>query len=137
MIEAAPAIAMLAAFALVLGGIALLRRPDARSKGVLMLVAAAVSRQRGQTGSNYKGLNLASFRGSSELEYGCDAAFLLDADGAGGVAFKCEKNRYGAVADIATTFDPTTQTFAPAPAGLDAFDAATPAPTRGKRGKGA
>jgi hypothetical protein len=42
MIEAAPAIAMLAAFALVLGGVTLLRRPDARSKGVLMLVAAAV-----------------------------------------------------------------------------------------------
>jgi len=39
---AAPAIAMLAAFALVLGGIALIRRPDARTKGVLMLVAAAV-----------------------------------------------------------------------------------------------
>lgn len=38
----APAIAMLAAFALVFGGIALLRQPDARTKGVLMLVMAAV-----------------------------------------------------------------------------------------------
>ncbi|HEU4960252.1 MAG TPA: hypothetical protein VFT56_07570 [Sphingomonas sp.] len=42
MTDAAPAIAMLAAFALVLGGVALLRRPDARTKGALMLVAAAV-----------------------------------------------------------------------------------------------
>jgi hypothetical protein len=38
----APAIAMMAAFALVIGGIALLRRPDARSKGALMLVMALV-----------------------------------------------------------------------------------------------
>jgi hypothetical protein len=40
--EAAPAIAMLGAFALAGGGIVLLRRGDARTKGVLMLVAAAV-----------------------------------------------------------------------------------------------
>ncbi|MBY8827097.1 hypothetical protein [Hephaestia mangrovi] len=39
---AAPAIAMLAAVALVVGGIALIRRRDARTKGVLMLVMAAV-----------------------------------------------------------------------------------------------
>lgn len=39
--QAAPAIAMLAAFALALGGIALLRRTE-RLKGVLMLVMAAV-----------------------------------------------------------------------------------------------
>ena len=42
MTDAVPAIAMCAAFALVLGGIALLRRPDARTRGALMLVAAAV-----------------------------------------------------------------------------------------------
>ena len=42
MSAAAPAIGMLAAFALVIGGIALLRRRDARTKGVLMLVMAVV-----------------------------------------------------------------------------------------------
>jgi len=42
MSAAAPAIAMLAAFALAGGGIVLLRRPGARNKGVLMLVAAVV-----------------------------------------------------------------------------------------------
>jgi len=42
MTDAVPAIAMCAAFALVLGGVVLLRRPDSRSKGALMLVAAAV-----------------------------------------------------------------------------------------------
>ena len=40
--SAAMAIAMLAAFVLVLGGVKLLRSRDSRGKGVLMLVAAAV-----------------------------------------------------------------------------------------------
>ncbi len=104
--------------------------------GGAVLVASAVARQKSAHGSTYRGLNLASFRGSSELEYGCDAAYLLEADEAGGILFRCEKNRYGAVADVPTSFDATTQTFTPAPSGLDAFDAATPAPTRGKKAKG-
>lgn len=104
--------------------------------GAAVLVASAVARQKHAGGSTYKGLNLASFRGSSELEYGCDAAYLLVPDGSDGIVFQCEKNRYGAVADLVTRFDGTTQTFAPAPAGLDGFDAATPAPTRGTKAKG-
>ncbi|RIA45610.1 hypothetical protein DFR49_0131 [Hephaestia caeni] len=40
--HAAPAIAMLAAFALVIGGIVLIRQGEDRRKGVLMLVMAAV-----------------------------------------------------------------------------------------------
>ena len=104
--------------------------------GAAVLVASAVSRQKGATGSNYSGLNLASFRGSSELEYGTDSAFLFVPDGAGGITLQCGKNRYGPVADIVTRFDPTTQTFTVAPSGIDAFDTATPAPTRGNRAKG-
>ncbi len=46
---------------------------------------------------------------------------------------QCGKNRYGAVADIATRFDPDTQTFTHAPCGIDAFNDVTPAPTRGKK----
>ena len=42
MSAAAPAIAMVAAIALAIGGVALVRRPDARNRGVLMLVMAAV-----------------------------------------------------------------------------------------------
>lgn len=41
MTDAAPAIAMLAAFALGIGGVALIRRTE-RTKGILMLVAALV-----------------------------------------------------------------------------------------------
>lgn len=99
--------------------------------GAAVLAAAAVARQRGRTGSTYRGLNLASFRGSSELEFGADAAYLLEPGDAGAITFKCEKNRYGPAADIATRFDPTTQTFTPAPAGLDGFDTATPAASGG------
>jgi replicative DNA helicase len=104
--------------------------------GAAVLVASAVARQKHAGGSTYRGLNLASFRGSSELEYGCDSAFLLVPDEGGGINFQCEKNRYGAVVDLLTSFDATTQTFAPAPSGLDGFDAAMPAPTRGKKAKG-
>lgn len=104
--------------------------------GAAVLVASAVARQKSATGSTYRGLNMASFRGSSELEYGCDAAFLLVPGDAGAITLQCEKNRYGAVADIPTVFDATTQTFRPAPSGLDGFDAATPARTRGGKAKG-
>lgn len=104
--------------------------------GAAVLVASAVARQKGQGGSTYTGLNLASFRGSSELEYGCDGAYLFTPGEGGTITLTCEKNRYGAVADIVTRFDPTTMTFSPAPAGLDGFDAATPARTRGGKAKG-
>jgi replicative DNA helicase len=104
--------------------------------GAAVLVASAVARQKHSGGSTYRGLNLASFRGSSELEYGCDAAFLLVPDDRGGILFQCEKNRYGAVADLPTWFDPITQTFMPAPSGLGGFDAAPPARPRGRGAKG-
>jgi replicative DNA helicase len=96
--------------------------------GAVVLAASAVARQRHTGGSTYAGLNLASFRGSSELEYGTDAAYLLVPGAADAITLQCEKNRYGAVADIVTRFDATTQTFTPAPSGLAAFDTATPAP---------
>ncbi len=105
-------------------------------RGAAVLVASAVARQKHAGGSTYRGLNLASFRGSSELEYGTDAAYLLLPDEADGVLFRCEKNRYGAPADIVTRFDATTQAFTTAPAGLHAFDTATPAPAKGRKAEG-
>ena len=107
--------------------------------GAAVLCAAAVARQKSAHGSTYRGLNLASFRGSSELEFGADACYLVNPESEGeGVTFTCEKNRYGAAEDIATQFDPTLQTFVEAPklAGLDAFDAATPAKPDRKGTKG-
>ena len=104
--------------------------------GAAVLVASAVARQKGPGGSTYTGLNLASFRGSSELEYGCDGAYLFTPGDGGQITLTCEKNRYGIVTDIVTRFDPTTQTFTSAPAGLDAFDGTAPALTRGSKAKG-
>jgi replicative DNA helicase len=104
--------------------------------GAVILCAAAVARQKNNNGSTYDGLNLASFRGSSELEYGTDAAFLLVPDENASIAFQCEKNRYGPMSDVPTKFDPHTMTFSPVPSGLDGFDTATPAPTREKKAKG-
>jgi len=102
--------------------------------GAVILVAAAVARQNGKSGSNYGNLGLASFRGSSELEYGCDSAYILVPDGSGGIVFQCEKNRFGAVENVPTAFDATRQTFNPFVelSGLDAFDAATPARANGE-----
>ena len=62
--------------------------------GAAVVVAAAVARQKDAGGSSYKGLGLASFRGSSELEFGCDSAYVLSPD-AGTVNFQCEKDRFG------------------------------------------
>lgn len=95
--------------------------------GVLVLCASAVARQRSAGGSTYNGLNLASFRGSSELEYGADAAYILNPGEGGIVTFTCEKNRFGPLADIVTKFDGETQTFAVPPSGIAGFDAAAPA----------
>ena len=95
--------------------------------GAAVLVAAAVARQKGKSGSTYTGLNLASFRGSSELEFGCDTAYQLVPGEGKVITLQCEKNRYGAVADIVTRFDPTIQKFTVPPSGLDGFDAAIPA----------
>jgi len=109
-------------------------------QGAAVLVASAVARQKSNTGSTYKGLNLASFRGSSELEYGADSAYLLEADDGGNITFHCEKNRFGEVKSFVTRFDGSTQTFSAPPSGIDAFDDATPAPPmkpgRGKKPKG-
>lgn len=104
--------------------------------GACLLAASAVARQKGMSGSTYRGLNLASFRGSSELEYGADAAYLLVPGEGDAITLQCEKNRFGPVADIVTAFDAAVQTFRPAPAGLGGFDAATPARTRGSKAKG-
>lgn len=99
--------------------------------GAAVLCAAVVARQKSAHGSTYRGLNLASFRGSSELEFGADACYLLVPDAEGpGVAFQCEKNRYGPTENLSTLFDPNFQTFSEAPelTPFERFDAATPAP---------
>ena len=61
-------------------------------------------------------LNLASFRESSELEFGADDAFILhpDEDDAEGelVTLKHLKSRHGECRDLSLRFDRRRQTFA-------------------------
>jgi len=96
--------------------------------GVAIIVVAALARQKDSKGrSSYSdGLSLASFRETSELEYGADDAFILapadDAESEGDapsrVVLKHLKSRYGEPKDIALMFDRKHQRFTPAePAG--------------------
>jgi replicative DNA helicase len=86
--------------------------------GTAVIVISAIGRTKDKRGrSSYagEGLNLASFRESSELEFGCDDAFILvpDADdGEGdGVTLRHLKSRHGEALDLALTFDRKRQRF--------------------------
>jgi replicative DNA helicase len=85
--------------------------------GVAVIVVSAVGRSRDHQGRNtYSGdvLNLASFRESSELEFGADSAFILcqgEADDDESVVLKHLKDRHGALDDIEAVFDRAHQSF--------------------------
>ena len=92
--------------------------------GTAIIVVAALARSKDAKGrSSYgEGLSLASFRETSELEYGADDAFILtpadDGEGQEGptlpVVLKHLKSRNGETRDIALTFDRPHQRFTPA-----------------------
>jgi replicative DNA helicase len=89
--------------------------------GVAIIVVAALARSKDTKGrSSYSdGLSLASFRETSELEYGADDAFILAPDNGEGAAdsrviLKHLKSRHGEARDIALTFDRKYQRFTPA-----------------------
>lgn len=105
------------------------------SLGAAVVLVSSVARQKAPGGaSTYAGLTMSSFRGSSELEFGADSAYILDAAECGVATLRCCKNRFGRLADIPLRFDGPTQSFT-AGDPLDAFDAAPAAP-RPRRGRG-
>ena len=86
--------------------------------GVGVIVVAAVARQKDNRGrSSYAGdsLSLASFRESSELEFGADDAFILAPDPQleGQVQLKHLKARHTEPKDLRLKFDRKRQRFAP------------------------
>lgn len=84
--------------------------------GVAVMVISAVGRGRDSKGrSSYtEGLSLASFRESSELEFGADDALILAPDEDGdGVTLRHLKSRYGEPKDIDLAFDGKLQRFTP------------------------
>jgi replicative DNA helicase len=94
--------------------------------GYAIIVVAALARSKDSKGrSSYTdGLSLASFRETSELEYGADDAFILaavDGNGEGDssfrVALKHLKSRHGETSDIVLTFDRKHQRFTDAEPG--------------------
>jgi replicative DNA helicase len=85
--------------------------------GKAVVVVSAVGRTkdtRGRSSYDSAGLSLASFRETSELEYGCDDAFLLVADGKVGdaVTLRHLKSRYAEARDLKLSFDRKLQRFA-------------------------
>src|SRR5262249_10991180 len=84
--------------------------------GVAVIVVSAVGRTKDSKGrSTYarEGLNLASFRESSELEFGADDAYILtpDSDTGNGVTLRHLKSRNGETKNLALTFDRKRQNF--------------------------
>jgi len=84
--------------------------------GVAVLVVSAVSRSKDRRGrSTYDdGLNLASYRESSELEFGADSAYMLVLDNTGGpgqVILRHLKDRHAELRDIPLRFDGARQSF--------------------------
>jgi replicative DNA helicase len=84
--------------------------------GTAVIVLSAIGRTKdGKGRSSYAGdgLNLASFRESSELEYGADDAFLLTPDDEDGesVTLRHLKSRHGEPKDIALDFNRRLQRF--------------------------
>ena len=87
--------------------------------GLGVIVLSAVGRSKDDKGrSSYagSGLSLASFRESSELEFGCDDAFILhpEDENAEGDAMRLRhlKSRHGDARDLLLTFDRPRMSFA-------------------------
>ena len=85
--------------------------------GVAVLAVSSVGRTKDAKGrSSYagEGLNLASFKESSELEFGADDAFMLTpSDNVGEVMLKHLKARHSEPRDIALKFNGRCQQFTP------------------------
>lgn len=81
--------------------------------GASVIVVSAVGRSKDNRGRNSytEGLNLASFRESSELEFGADSAFILVPNHDGTVTLKHLKDRHGECRDMWLRFTPSTQSF--------------------------
>jgi replicative DNA helicase len=85
-------------------------------EGMAVIVISAIGRTRdGKGRSSYtgEGLNLASFRESSELEFGCDDAFILTADDdqSDAVTLRHLKSRHGECRDLPLAFHRAQQRF--------------------------
>ncbi|MFM9964254.1 MAG: hypothetical protein ACKV2Q_23880, partial [Planctomycetaceae bacterium] len=72
---------------------------------------------QGRSSYSGEGLSLASFRESSELEFGADDAFILTPVADSEVILRHLKSRNGECLDLRLTFDKPLQRFTPIDAG--------------------
>ena len=81
--------------------------------GLAVVIISAVGRQKGKSGSSsYENLNMASFRESSELEFGCDQAFILSPGAVDDMVYLTHlKNRHGELRSLTLEFNKPTQLF--------------------------
>ncbi|QDT14604.1 DnaB-like helicase C-terminal domain-containing protein [Alienimonas californiensis] len=94
--------------------------------GMAVVAVAAVARAKNDRGSSYDGLNLASFRESSEIEYGADDAFILAGKpGSPDRVLKHLKSRNGEPRDIPLRFEGAYQSFRAPGVGMHAPTAKT------------
>jgi replicative DNA helicase len=107
-------------------------------EGQAVIVISAVGRTRDANGrASYAsdGLNLASFRESSELEFGCDSAYILISEKSNerGVILRHLKSRHREIKDIVLDFDRRIQRFTPR-LGVEPCDEAEKAKFRKRSG---
>ena len=84
--------------------------------GTAVIVVADVARskdKRGRSSYDAEGLNLASFRESSELEFGADDAFILGPNSDDTVTLKHLKARHTEAADIEVKMAPSRMLLSP------------------------
>jgi len=84
--------------------------------GAAVIAVSAVGRQKdskGRSGYSADAMGLGSFRESSELEFGCDSAFILTSadDEPNRRTLKHLKARHGELCDVELAFDGSTQRF--------------------------
>lgn len=90
-------------------------RNIAQTGGAVLAVAAAGRQKAEKGGSNYENLGLASFRGSSEIEFGADAAYIIETiKGDTNITrMICVKNRFGFTRAVTVEFDRLRASFRP------------------------
>ena len=106
--------------------------------GAAIIVLSAVGRTKDSAGrSSYsgEGMNLASFRESSELEYGADDAFILTPDdkAEGEIILKHLKSRNGECRNLRMRFDKPRQSFTPIDLLQTSGEVETPVETSGTK----
>jgi replicative DNA helicase len=92
--------------------------------GAAVLVASAVSRTRDRQGNSYAGLGLASFRESSEIEFGADNCFIIEPTRNGPrnlIQLSHVKSRYTEPCNMVLMFDGQLQRFSEVMPGTDAL----------------